>query len=79
MRKEPNFNTALIASVYFKYRNDIVDLYKAEKNIGLSGFICKIPRELIQKDIKYNIGILYTDKLNKRKRFIASNNQILVK
>ncbi|MBU9736562.1 glycosyltransferase [Lachnospiraceae bacterium ASD5720] len=79
LRKEPNFNTALIASVYFKYRNDIVDLYKAEKNIGLSGFICKIPRELIQKDIKYNIGILYTDKLNKRKRFIASNNQILVK
>ena len=56
--------TCLIFTAFKKNREDVAVVFASEKNICLSGFICKIPAEYIEKDATYRLAIILKSRLS---------------
>lgn len=47
----------IIASVSPKYRSDLSEVFPEAVNVSLSGFECRIPMDIIDRDCKYVLGV----------------------
>ncbi len=68
----------LKVSVVPRYRDDVLGQYPAEKNISLSGFVCRIPNDELKKNTSYNIAMLAKAAYSRQILFIASTSEISV-
>lgn len=76
LREEKEGGEMLKISTLPRYRKDVAEQFPDEKNIGLSGFVCRIPDKILKKNIRYQIALLAKAKYSRQVLFTMSEEQI---
>lgn len=59
-----------------RYRDDVVAQFPEEKNIGLAGFVCRVPKNTLKKGKTYNVAMLAKARFSRQVLFIASSSKV---
>lgn len=78
LEEENSTNPPIQISTMFRYREDVLKSFPEEQNIGLSGFIARIPKTKLKEDVTYRIGLLAMVKHRKEYLFQWSEETIRI-